>query len=269
MRTCLIDLSGVVYNESGIIPGVVDVFKTLQKDKQVLIATNNSNINRAKISRKLSEKGIQVPEEHILSSGLGLTEDPDIQSQIKNKSIYLYGRPSAIPYFENTTIKGLVENVDQAEVIVMMASLGDQNETIYQQVKTSLLKHKRPIIACNPDRYVMGNTEKIKVAGYYAEKLGNECDIKVKWFGKPYMNFSKMVANKCKQLGVGPVDKNSWFFDDNLENLVNMKHHLGLSICCIKETGLSKYVDIPSELKRLEGTLDATIPSLSFSEQIS
>ena len=33
ITTCLVDLSGVVYNESGIIPGVVNAFKTLQKQK--------------------------------------------------------------------------------------------------------------------------------------------------------------------------------------------------------------------------------------------
>ena len=131
-------------------------------------------------------------------------------------------------------------------------------------MKASLLKNPRPIIACNPDRYVMGISEKIKVAGYYAEKLAKECDVDIYWCGKPLLNFSKIVKDQCIKLGYPTPDKNTWFFDDNIENIISMKKHIGISGCCIKTTGLSKFENIKLAQQQHQGQLDAVLDTLAL-----
>lgn len=72
MRTgLLIDMDGVIYRGSEIIPGA-DVFIQALKDEQIpfLFLTNNSQRTRRDVATKLQRMGIEVTEQHIFTCAM-------------------------------------------------------------------------------------------------------------------------------------------------------------------------------------------------------
>lgn len=238
-HTFLIDASGVIYNEDGVIDSASECISYLQSIGNVFLVTNNSYMNPSIIKDHLENKNISINESCIISSGHGLLEDNSINKIIRNKTIYVFGRDSSHEYVKNA-ICHISMNINDAEAIILTASLRENTIQEYEKVKNYCLENPNvPIICCNPDNYVKGiGNSLITVIGYYGRQLEKELDRKLYWVGKPYINFSKIVKNRIEKANI-KVDTQILFFDDNHHNVIALQNHIGISGCLITETGLS------------------------------
>ena len=124
----LIDASGVLYTDEGVVLGAKDAIQKLQAlNKSVFLVTNNTSLSPSGIQKYLAAKSIFLPEEDILSSGLGLRWDKEANSLIYGKRCYVYGWDGSRFYVEYAG--GLcVDDIQEAEVVVVLASLDTDNK---------------------------------------------------------------------------------------------------------------------------------------------
>lgn len=238
----LVDASGVLYCDDGVIPGASAAIQALRKKGPVFLVTNNSCQNPDSISSSLNVLGIEIAPEDIISSGHGLALDPDIHQLLKQKRVYLFGQESSYAYMEGVDYKLVTADYAQADVIVMTSSLKAASEREYQRLKQVLSQHPRPVVCCNPDQYVKGPQGTwISVVGWYASRLEQELGLAVHWIGKPYANFSSLVKGVLTKRGV-TIDSRVCFFDDNPLNVQAMMRDLGIAGCCVTDTGITPLI---------------------------
>ncbi|NDD66637.1 hypothetical protein EBZ35_03165 [bacterium] len=235
-RAVLTDAHGVIYNESGPIPSAIAQLNHWASEGiPIWVVTNNTTASPPQIAAHLCRMGVPVSPGCIVSSGHGLALDPTCQSWVKGRRVYTYGYPDSIWYVQHAG--GCpVDHPDGAEVIVVAASTGDDNDADYQRVYESLARDpQRPVVAINPDRWVSaGNGVLVKVAGYYAQQLAETLPISVHWMGKPMPLFSDVV----RRLVPLDWDDQVVFYDDNPRNVVQLATDLGVTGIGVRDTGL-------------------------------
>ncbi|MGI6524697.1 MAG: HAD-IIA family hydrolase [Bdellovibrionota bacterium] len=94
-RGFLIDMDGVIYRGSTMIPGA-DVFINTLKEKNIpfLFLTNNSRSTRRDLANRLNELGIKVSEQHIFTSAMATAQF--LAKQKPNGTAYLIGEGGLI-----------------------------------------------------------------------------------------------------------------------------------------------------------------------------
>ncbi|RAP26942.1 hypothetical protein DID74_01310 [Candidatus Marinamargulisbacteria bacterium SCGC AG-333-B06] len=247
----LIDASGVLYSNNGFIKESAKTFQYLQKQGPTFLASNNSYHYPNDIAHNLFVEGtIKLNPDHIISSGHGLAKDPIISNIITDKIIYFIGPKAAEHYALDAPIKGITQQLEHAEAIILAGFNENQSTTILDKIITIAKKNPSlPIICCNKDRHIRAKQGLQPVVGYYAEKLESQLNSPLYWFGKPLKNFSNLVKTHLKTHKLNP-HKSTLFFDDNLENVISMQNHLGISGCWIKETGILYKQDEDTLLKK-------------------
>ena len=259
----LVDASGVLYSDDGLVSGAKVFFDWAKKNnKNVFLCTNNTSQSPSDISGRLMNMGLRIPASQIISSGLGLWLNKDIRAMLVNKNVYVYGYNSS-KFYVNQAGAEIVNHPDKAHVIVLLASLKNSNEEVYSNVLKTL--RKKPyvkLICANPDRYVAVRGKKVPVIGYYAEKLQKELDRDIIWIGKPEANFSEVVKAFLFRFNKIELDKHCCFLDDNIENILAMQRHIGVSGIFVKDTGLGQLMDYEGICKQNKQVPDAIIDSL-------
>lgn len=237
----LVDAYGVLYNDSGIFEFAPAAIKALQKKGDVWLVTNNTTNSPPTIAKKLKKRGIHIPTHRIISSGLGLKKDRRMQRLIKKKNVYVFGWEETQSYVLEAGCRAVVENLNEADVIVMGSTLKTHHEAGFQRFKEQLKARPHiPIICCNPDRFVLTQErQRSPVIGWYADTLAKSYPNPVYWIGKPLKNFSMVVKGVLIQVYGRQYNKSTYFFDDNYENVLAMQNDLSIAGVCILETGLS------------------------------
>lgn len=263
-HTYLFDAAGVVYTDKGIVSNAQAVIKECQKRGNVFLVTNNSYMYPIFISERLEKSNITISTDHIISSG-AVKYDKDITSLITNKVVYLLGEDTSKPYFIEAGCKKITKDLNEADIIMLAAFLQTYSDKLLDDIIDHLkLNPKKPIVCCNPDRYVVGKTGLHPVVGLYAETIEKAIGRPIIWFGKPFKNFS-MVVNNILQNNKIPLDKGVCFFDDNVENVINMEKHIGISGCWIKKSGIGNFLETDAIIKK-QGKPSFVVDSLtSFS----
>ena len=249
-HTYLFDAAGVVYTDGGIVNNVQAVIKACQERANFFLVTNNSYMYPTYITERLAQSNIHIPEKNIISSG-AVKYNKGISSLLKNKTIYLLGEHTSEPYFIEAGCKKITKNLAESDIIMLAAFLNHYSDSLIDDI----IQHAKEnpniaIICCNPDRYVVGKTGLHPVVGLYAEKIEKAINRPITWFGKPFSNFSEVVEIVMKENNI-VVDDGICFFDDNVENVVNMGKHIGISACWVKETGIGHYLDTTEVINRV------------------
>ena len=241
LNTFLVDASGVLYNEAGPIPTAADTIKRFQDLGPTILVTNNSYMNPVLIQEHLASQGIRLDIQDIFSSGYGLSMDNTLAEQIKDRDVYVFGHPHSYPYVESAKPKRLCDHPDQAEVIILTSSNSHvENEADVQNIVAAKQNQPDlPIICSNPDLFIAGGGGSlIKVIGSYGIEIEDKLGNPISWFGKPYENFSLTLGAWLEDIhGIKP-GQHCAFFDDNINNIRAMQHHLGITGCLITDTGL-------------------------------
>jgi HAD superfamily hydrolase (TIGR01450 family) len=259
-----LDASGVIYNDSGIIRGVKESIDKMKEKGSVFVVTNNSFQWTATISSHLQKKGIDINESHIISSGFGLSQNEEISSFIYNRNIYVYGSKDSHKYIELAKPKEIVTSIEDSNVIVLTSSYLSKNlEEIESIVSHINKKGLIPIICCNPDIFVAGRKKLIKVIGYYANLLENRIGKPILKIGKPLPNFSPIVRSYLKRYIPEYSSNEVCFFDDNLENVIQLQRDLKIHGCWIKDTGISKNIETHHQIKKYAAP-NFILPSLNL-----
>ena len=252
--TFLVDASGVTYTDEGLVNGAKDFFLWCHDTKRkVFMCTNNTSHSPKRIASRLKEFGIPMPEEHVISSGIGLSLNKSIHTLINNKKAYIYGYESS-KYYAQQAGALLCSKPEEAEVILLLSSLVSGNEAVYENVYKALLTRPNiPVICANPDHYVVSHKKLYPVIGFYAKKLEEQLNRSFIWVGKPLNNFTQTVSLILKQHNVN-LDKNICFLDDNIENILEMQLNLPCTGTLVYETGLAKFMDLKSIISKRNHT---------------
>lgn len=237
----LIDATGVIYNETGPIKNIDKVISKIQENFPTFLATNNAFQDPKSIAEKLRNINIQINENQIFSSGLGLKYNSKINSLIKNKECYVFGSDNSHFYIKFAG-GNCTSDINQSDVIVLTSSLHDEeiNKSEYNKILNHLKNNKsKKFICCNPDQFIPYKSSKKPVAGYYMTLLEQDLNRKGIWFGKPFKNYSDMINLLLKEFNL-KLNTNSIFFDDNINNVSAFQKHFKLKGVCVTETGLYK-----------------------------
>ena len=245
-NTFLVDASGVLYLDDHFLPEAATAFTALQKQGSTFLATNNSYLYVDDIAKVLNlNTSIALSPDYIISSGHGLTFDTTILNLITDKQIYFFGQPSSKKYLNDDCYKNLTENLTKADVVILASytrkTQDPEVELIIQEAKK---RKDLNIICCNWDRVIRSANGLMPVIGTIAKKIEDSINRPIYWFGKPIANFSSLVKHVLTTYAL-PVNEHVLFFDDNINNVVSMQNHIGISGCWVKSTGI--YFDQDNE----------------------
>lgn len=151
-KNFLIDMDGVLVHGKKLIPGADQFIQTL-KDKKIpfLVLTNNSLYTQKDLSYRLSNSGLDIPEDHIFTSAMATANF--IQSQVPDGKAFVIGE------------SGLTEAIHQVGYVVTDTNpdyviLGETFTYHYEHITKGirLIIDGALFIATNPDN--TGPTDK-------------------------------------------------------------------------------------------------------------
>jgi ribonucleotide monophosphatase NagD (HAD superfamily) len=229
----LVDASGVLYADH-LIEGADRLFSFLQTVGSVFLATNNSYESPPQIHQNLQRYGINIPVDHILSSGYGLTHDPDIRTLLHTKKVYVFGSKSSQWYAKDFDTTSYYEQAD-AIVLAGTKESPDEERDLFNFVKKN---PNIPVICINPDRIVRSGNGFYPVVGDLADRLLPFLSSPITWFGKPLPNYANMLHTVLTQQLSHPVGPHICFFDDNPENICGLQNQLGVTGIWVHQTGI-------------------------------
>lgn len=235
----LVDASGVLYNEHAPHPGVPDAIREIQRQKiPVMVVTNNTYNSPQGIERRLKQMEIHIPADNIISSGFGLSLDNETHNLVRDKRVYVFGSDESHYYVQQVSNVEIVEHPSDAEVVVLAATIENQVQRFNGLVE-ALAETSVTVVCCNPDRYIMTESGRYPVIGYYADRLADELNLPVFFVGKPHANFSKIVAESVKNRYNLNSFSGVFFFDDNPDNVRQLTRDTGIRGVLVQETGLA------------------------------
>ena len=229
-----------MYNHLGPFPGTFSAVSAIQDaGKELIVVTNNTTSYVDLISKKFMDHGIDIPSDHIISSGLGLVWDEPAHTLVHKKKVYVYGWETSGQYV--TDAGGIVvADLEEAEVICFAASEKDDNEPHCRAVIEYMTKYPQVEGICiNSDHYVIHEGEHFPVIGFYADLIEKAVPQSFYWVGKPESNMSGVVQKIMRQRFNTVLTDRAWFFDDNVDNVQQFVIDLSVSGCVVLDTGLS------------------------------
>jgi ribonucleotide monophosphatase NagD (HAD superfamily) len=236
-HTYLIDLSGVICNENGILSHAVQSIRRLQEKGRVFLLTNNTCDSPLAMSVWMKKHDIHIQPEVIISSGIALLKNSFCREHVYNKQVFVVGTHGSKVYVQEAG-GVVVPHFSEAETVVIASSAGPKSDAIFSELIQQLRECPKPVICCNPDRYVRSEGGSLfPVAGYYAQRVETETNLPLFWIGKPTSSFSEVVKIVLTEHHI-PIDKGICFFDDNPKNLCALQDDLGITGCWIKNTGI-------------------------------
>ncbi|MEK7299305.1 MAG: hypothetical protein AAB066_05385, partial [Candidatus Margulisiibacteriota bacterium] len=219
-QAVLVDASGVLYNDDGMIPGAVVALNEVQRQgSAVFVVTNNTSASVSEIHSFLHQQGLVLPVSHIISSGLGLSLDPVFCDLMHDRNVFVVGETGSMDYVTRCEHTRVVSDPQQADVIVLAASSGDDFNLHLDRVTATVnSRPDLPVICINPDHYVQTRETQFPVIGYFAAKLAQQTGVKILWMGKPHASFSPVVATVLRHHDIDP--RRTVFLDDNYRNVL-------------------------------------------------
>ncbi len=232
IKALLIDLDGVIYNDSERIPGSDKAIRWLQKRKiPFRFITNTTMKSRATLQKKLADFGIKVPESSIFSAAHAAAEY--IRRSGKHNCHLLLTDDAKQDY------SGLNTNSDKPNWVVA-GDLGD-NMT-FNKLNTAFQKlfAGAEMIALQKNRYWMSDRGITLDAGAFVALLEFASGKNSILIGKPSKTFYETVLN---DLGFPPEDVA--MIGDDIESDIKGAEASGINTVLVK-TGKFR----PQDLQR-------------------
>ncbi|KMY68415.1 HAD family hydrolase [Desulfocarbo indianensis] len=139
------DMDGVIYHGRNLLPGAKEFVNWLQQEKkQYLFLTNNSQITREELSRRLQRMGLEVDPLHFYTAALSTASF--LYSQQPGASVYVIGDAGLSNALYGA---GFVMNDLDPDFVV----LGETRSYSYEKVEKAinLVRAGARLIATNPD----------------------------------------------------------------------------------------------------------------------
>jgi len=151
----ILDLDGVVYEGSILIPGALDFLNKLREQNKIIFAlTNNSTLTREKYYEKLKKFNLNIPIENIITSGYATAE---YLSQINKNSAtaFVIGEIGLMEELHKVNINpvNMLNNYDKLPEKVDYVVVGLDRNFNYEKLAKALtyLLRNAKFIATNND----------------------------------------------------------------------------------------------------------------------
>ena len=235
----LVDASGVLYEHSDFFAEAITTYQSFQKHAPTFLVTNNSYFYVDDIVGMFKKKSnLILNTTDIISSGHGLTYDNYILTTIENETIYFFGQESSKKYLIGAPSHKLTNQVSDSTVIILASYTPPDQDPFIEEIITHAQNNPNiPIICCNWDRHIRSGTNLMPVIGTIAKHIEDTINRPIYWFGKPKANFSTLVKSRLLKHNI-QATKDVIFFDDNINNVVSMEQHIGITGCWVKSTGI-------------------------------
>ena len=190
IKGLLIDLDGVIYNDTQLIPGATETIEYLQQKKiPFRFITNTTMKSRITLKKKLSGFAIEVPEENIFSAAYAAAQY--IRNQGKTKCHLLLLEDTQQEYYD------LDLNSDKPDFVVV----GDLGDSItFDKLNTAFQKlfDGAELIALQKNRYWLSDKGYTLDAGAFVALLEYAAQKQGILIGKPSKTFYETALNDLK-----------------------------------------------------------------------
>ncbi len=253
-KAWIFDMDGVLYRGADVLPGVQELLDALTlRDRQFMMATNNSMATPEAYELKLATMGINVPAEAVITSALA-TRDYLDRTLPERSGIYTIGMPALREQiFTNSSFHPVqFGEEDPAAVVVGL----DQAFT-YDKLKAGheALQQGARFVATNADTTLPTETGLVPGAGSIVAALAAASGIDPVVIGKPE---TPMLEMAMRQMGVTPDE--TVIIGDRLDTDIMAGHRAGMMTVLVL-TGVSTRDDLASA-EALPDLIVSDLPSL-------
>jgi NagD protein len=177
--TWLLDMDGVLIHEEVALPGAEKFLSRLQEqDKEFLVLTNNSIYTRRDLSARLTDVGLDVPEERIWTSAVATAQF--LADQVPDASAYVIGEAGLKTALHNV---GYTLTDTDPDFVVLGESRTYSFQNITQAVQ--LIDQGARFVATNPDATGPSPEGPIPATGSVAALLTEATGREPYFVGKP------------------------------------------------------------------------------------
>ncbi|MFN8593743.1 MAG: HAD-IIA family hydrolase [Thermomicrobiales bacterium] len=199
-RGWIFDMDGVLYRGSDPLPGVRELFDALLlRERQFMLATNNSMSTPQAYERKLGAMGLEVPAEAVLTSALA-TREYLLRTLPLESSLYVIGMPALREQlFAGTSFHPAEDGEGPPAAVVIGLDL----DFTYEKLKAGhqAIQHGARFIATNSDSTLPTESGLVPGAGSIVAALATASDQAPVVIGKPE---TPMLEMAMERMGTPP-----------------------------------------------------------------
>ncbi len=245
IKGLLIDLDGVIYNDSQPIAGAKETIAWLQeKEVPFCFITNTTMKHRSTLVRKLAAMGIEVSEEMVFSAAFAAAQ---YVKQFKDSRAFLLLTEDAKEEFRG------VEQDEKDVDFVVVGDLGNAFSIELINKAFNCLMQGARLIALQKNRFWLSDQGYCVDAGAFVALLEYAAKVRAKIIGKPSRAFFRL-ALKHLNLNANEV----LMIGDDMESDIAGAARLGIHTCLV-QTGKFRPVD----LEQSKTTPDFVLPSIA------
>lgn len=176
----VLDLDGVIYRGSTVIPGSAEAVTDLQEaGRKVRFLTNNATKTSEEYSEKLSRMGIRAEPAHILTSGMATAIY--IRKTLGMRKAYVVGGRSLKSEMTREGVS--LTEWDDAEVVVTSLDQEFTYQKLYDAMKA--VRRSCPLVATNMDPVVPDENGFVPGAGSITSAVEVASGVTATYVGKP------------------------------------------------------------------------------------
>jgi len=253
-RGWIFDMDGVLYVGSERLPGVQELLDALAlRERQVMLATNNSMSTPQAYERKLAEMGIEIPAASVITSALA-TRDYLVRTLPEGSGIYVIGMPALREQlFDDTSFHPVQYGEEQPEAVVIGLDL----QFSYDKLKAGhqALQHGARFIATNSDSTLPTEAGLVPGAGSIVAALATASGQLPFVIGKPE---TPMLEMAMARMGTRPEE--TVMLGDRLDTDVLAGQRAGM-LTVLVLSGVSTREDL-AQVATLPDVVVSDLPSL-------
>jgi HAD superfamily hydrolase (TIGR01457 family) len=242
-KAFVLDLDGVVYRGSELLPGVEEKIAKLRKRGKVLFVTNNSTKTRAEYAEKLSALGIEVEEGEIITSAYAAAQY--IAEHYRRAGVYVIGEGGLRKELE---WRGISVRESDCKLVVV----GLDRRFTYE--KLAMAQHHllrgAELLATNRDPTLVTERGLIPGAGAIVAAVETASGKKAKLIGKPSKIIGELILRHLKA-----KPEETLLIGDRLDTDIAMGKALGMRTALVL-TGATKREDVDKSRIKPDYVLD-------------
>lgn len=201
-RAWIFDMDGVLYVGTNVLPGTNELLDALTlRERQVMMATNNSMSTPAAYERKLAGMGMHVPAEAVITSALA-TRDYLLRTLSPDSGIFVIGMPALREQlFDGTPFHPVQFGEEDPAALVVGLDINFTYDKLKQGMQA--LQNGALFIATNADTTLPTENGLVPGAGSIVAALAAASGRKPIVIGKPE---TPMLEDAMMRMGVSPSE---------------------------------------------------------------
>lgn len=201
-RAWIFDMDGVLYVGTNVLPGTNELLDALTlRERQVMMATNNSMATPAAYERKLAAMGMHVPAEAVITSALA-TRDYLLRTLPPDSGIFVIGMPALREQlFDGTPFHPVQFGEEDPAALVIGLDINFTYDKLKQGMQA--LQNGALFIATNADTTLPTENGLVPGAGSIVAALAAASGRKPIVIGKPE---TPMLEDAMMRMGVSPSE---------------------------------------------------------------